>query len=170
MKRGAYVIRRATVADANTIGQHRADMYRDMGQLPIESRHDLIALTADILRITIASGEYVGWLASTAEDETTIIGGGGALVRRRLPRVMGGAHQGIAPGREALIVNVFTERDWRRQGVARAILDEILTWARAEDFDSIVLHASDEGRALYEAMGFRATNEMRYGGPRGERR
>ena len=175
MRREAFVIRRATVADADTIGQHRADMYRDMGQLPAGWHHDLAALTADILRATIASGEYVGWLASPADDATTIVGGGGALVRRRLPRVVGGEHAYMAPGREMLIVNVFTERDWRRRGVARAIMSEILTWARADDFDSIVLHASDEGRALYESMGFRATSEMRYEGavsatakPRGE--
>jgi GNAT superfamily N-acetyltransferase len=169
MKRRDYVIRRATVADADTIGQHRADMYRDMGQLPEEWRHDLIALTADFLRTAIASGEYVGWLASPADAEGTIVGGGGALVRRRLPRVIEGPHPHIAPGREALIVNVFTERDWRRRGVARAIMNEILGWARAEDFDSIVLHASDEGRTLYQSMGFCATSEMRYEGPRHER-
>jgi hypothetical protein len=28
----------------------------------------------------------------------------------------------------------------------------------------LVLHASDDGRALYESLGFVATNEMRYAG------
>jgi hypothetical protein len=27
--------------------------------------------------------------------------------------------------------------------------------------ETVILHASDEGRALYEALGFRGTNEMR---------
>jgi len=164
MNRPGYIIRRATAADADTIGRHRADMYRDMGQLPVTWRNELIAVTADILRSTIVSGDYVGWLAAPDDDKSMIIGGGGALVRRRLPRVIEGERPHIAPGREALIVNVFVERDWRRRGIARAILGEILAWAHEESFDSIVLHASDEGRALYESLGFRATNEMRYGG------
>ena len=166
MQRGSFVIRRATVADADLIGHHRADMYHGMGQLPARWRDALVALTADVLRAAIGSGEYVGWLASPADDEATVIGGGGALVRRRLPRVIDGEHPRLAPGREALIVNVVTHHDWRRRGVARAVMTEIFAWARAEDFDSIVLHASDEGRALYESLGFRATNEMRYAGPR----
>ena len=36
---------------------------------------------------------------------------------------------------------------------------------RAMPVQRLVLHASDEGRPLYEAIGFAATNEMRYTGP-----
>lgn len=165
MKRRAYVIRRATLADAGTIARHRADMYRDMGALPPASRDDLIAHTNEFLQTALTSGQYVGWLATSRDDDATIVGGAGALVRRRLPRVIGRDAPRIAPGREALIVNVFTEPEWRRHGVARAIMNEILVWAHAEKIDSIVLHASDEGRPLYESLGFRATNEMRYAGP-----
>jgi hypothetical protein len=32
------------------------------------------------------------------------------------------------------------------------------------DIVRLVLHASDEGRPLYESMGFEPTNEMRYTG------
>ena len=162
MARPAFVIRRATVDDAAIIGRHRADMYRDMGALPEEWRDALVTHTTDFLRGALESGEYVGWLAAAPDEAATIVGGGGALLRRRLPRVSGGEHPRVAPGREALIVNIFTEPDWRRRGVARRILQEILAWATADGCDSIVLHASDEGRALYESFGFRATNEMRY--------
>jgi hypothetical protein len=34
-------------------------------------------------------------------------------------------------------------------------------WCRADGFHGVVLHASDEGRPLYESMGFQTTNEMR---------
>lgn len=42
----------------------------------------------------------------------------------------------------------------------------ILDWARQERLDRLVLHASDDGRPLYERLGFAATNEMRYRGER----
>jgi hypothetical protein len=41
----------------------------------------------------------------------------------------------------------------------------VLDWARRESLDTLVLHASDDGRALYEKLGFVQTNEMRYAQP-----
>src|SRR5947208_3272495 len=45
---------------------------------------------------------------------------------------------------------------------------EYLGWLAAPagcGLETLVLHASPEGRALYESLGFAATNEMRYRGP-----
>jgi len=65
-------------------------------------------------------------------------------------------------GPQGLIMNVFTERAWRRRGVAAALLRELLRWCRASGIESVVLHASADGRPLYEKLGFTPTNEMRY--------
>jgi GNAT superfamily N-acetyltransferase len=59
---------------------------------------------------------------------------------------------------------VFTEPDWRRQGVAVRLLQTIIAWARAERLDRLVLHASEAGRLLYTGLGFVGTNEMRLAG------
>jgi hypothetical protein len=40
----------------------------------------------------------------------------------------------------------------------------VLGWAREQRLDRLVLHASDQGRVLYEGLGFVATNEMRFEG------
>ena len=70
-------------------------------------------------------------------------------------------------GPQGLVVNVFTERAWRRGGVAAALMRELLRWCQSHGIESLVLHASDEGRPLYERIGFKHTNEMRYEGERG---
>ena len=67
-------------------------------------------------------------------------------------------------GPQGLVVNVYTERAWRRRGVADALMRELLRWCRANGIESIVLHASGEGRPLYQKLGFTPTNEMRYDG------
>ncbi len=64
------------------------------------------------------------------------------------------------------MLNVFTEPAWRRRGLAELLMRHILDWARQERLDRLVLHASDDGRPLYERLGFAATNEMRYRGER----
>ena len=70
----------------------------------------------------------------------------------------------MAEGRHAIIINVFTEPEWRRRGIAKLLLEQIIAWARTERLDRLVLHASDEGRLLYEKMGFVQTSEMRFSG------
>jgi len=37
----------------------------------------------------------------------------------------------------------------------------MLEWCREAGYKNVSLHASDEGRPLYESMGFVPTNEMR---------
>jgi hypothetical protein len=66
-----------------------------------------------------------------------------------------------SPGALAAGVRV---RSWRRRGVAALLMQHVLAWARHERLDRLVLHASAEGRRLYEGLGFVATNEMRFAG------
>ena len=63
-----------------------------------------------------------------------------------------------------MIVNVFTEPEWRRRGLAKLLMNTIIAWSRDQNLDSLVLHASDDGRALYEKLGFVPTTEMSLGG------
>ena len=77
-----------------------------------------------------------------------------------IPSGKDGAIQ-IYTGQQALIVNVYTEPEWRRRGYARQLLETIVAWCRERGVNSVVLHASDDGRALYEKLGFFSTSEMR---------
>jgi GNAT superfamily N-acetyltransferase len=61
-----------------------------------------------------------------------------------------------------LLVNVYTEPQWRRRGIARQLVIALMQWASDKGADQLVLHASDAGRPLYESLGFAATNEMRW--------
>lgn len=141
-------------------------MFRDMGRTHADAR--LEAESSAHLARALASGEYVGWLASPSAAPDEIVGGAGVLLRPFLPRPN---PAGGAPlvGREALVVNVYTDAAWRRRGVARRLMEAILAWAPTAGVVNVVLHASDDGRPLYESLGFVPTNEMRYlGGNRDE--
>jgi GNAT superfamily N-acetyltransferase len=160
-----FTIRLATVEDIATITRHRAEMFSDMGQLPASLYAELVAQTSAYLNIAIPAGEYVGWLASPEGRSESVVGGAGVQRRRVLPHPLTRDGQNrIASGNQAIVLNVFTEKAWRRQGLAALLMNHVLDWARAEALDTLVLHASDEGRPLYEKLGFVRTNEMRYGG------
>ena len=70
----------------------------------------------------------------------------------------------VAHGRHAIVLNVFTEPEWRRRGLAELLMRQVIAWAREERLDRLVLHASPQGRALYERLGFQGTDEMRFKG------
>ena len=113
----------------------------------------------------LARREYVGWLAAPTDDPGAVVAGAGVQRRHVLPhRSPSRAGRRIAAGRHAIVLNVYTEPEWRRHGLGELLMREVLAWARSEHLDRLVLHASEAGRPLYQRLGFAATNEMRFTG------
>ncbi len=155
-----YTIRRATISDAAVIADHRVRMFRDMGQVPSETlAATLLTESTPALAAWLRDGSYIHWLAVDRRDQ--VIAGAGAQIKEQLPRISQDGTR-IVTGPLPLVVNVYTESDWRGQGVARALMVVVMAWATGEGCDRVVLHASDAGRHLYESLGFVATNEMRW--------
>jgi GNAT superfamily N-acetyltransferase len=158
-------IRDASVDDVVALARHRAEMFRDMGRLHDDAYERLVRASTDYFVRAIPTGEYVAWVAITTTPPETIVGGAGVQLRPLLPRPdEAGSH--LVAGLEGIVVNVFTERPWRRRGVAELVMRQVLAWADARRLGRLVLHASPEARALYERLGFVATNEMRHTGGR----
>lgn len=159
-----FTIRRATPADAPLLAQHRIGMFRDMGRLDASAEESLWRSAAEYFNTALESGEYVGWIAVSADDPAAPIGGAGLQLRTLLPRPDATGRR-VLVGPEAIVLNVFVEPEWRRRGVAKRLMQALLEWARANRIARVVLHASDVGRPLYESLGFVSSNEMRYTGP-----
>lgn len=139
-------------------------MFHDMGSITSGLIDRLIEMTCAYLEEAIAQGEYFGWVASPTRELDRVVAGAGVQVRRVLPfpQPRRDGREDVAYGRQAIVLNVYTEPAFRRQGLARAMMHEVLAWARATDLESLVLHAAPDGRKLYEALGFAGTNEMRF--------
>jgi GNAT superfamily N-acetyltransferase len=68
----------------------------------------------------------------------------------------------VGPGRwRANILNVYTQPESRRNGLARKLLEHAIEWCRANKVSTVILHASEAGRPLYQSLGFKPTTEMR---------
>jgi GNAT superfamily N-acetyltransferase len=160
-----FSVRRALVEDAPVIAWHRARMFQDMGMVSPAMFDGLVNETRLWTERALASGEYLGWLGTPRDHPEVVAGGAGAQLRQVPPHPFRPPRgDAFAEGKHAIVFNVFTEPEWRRRGLAKLLMEEILRWARTERLDQLVLHASDEARRLYENMGFVATSEMRYAG------
>jgi GNAT superfamily N-acetyltransferase len=159
-----YHIRTCTLDDAAIVARHRVEMFREMGEVPTDAlARELLDKSTAALAAALADGTYVGWLA--VRDHGKVIAGAGVHIKPQLPRMShDGARVEVAP--VPLVVNVYTERDCRGQGIARALMRAAMKWASTVGSDRVVLHASDAGRPLYVSLGFNPTNEMRWFPPK----
>jgi len=152
MRAQTITIREGTVADIPEIARHRRRMCEDMNYTDDHALSTMVSLTADYLKKAIPEGSFRSWLAC---DDGRIVAGG-AVVISPWP-----SHAYDLDCRRAMILNVYTEPEYRRRGIARQIMEAIIAWCQQQGFARVSLHASEHGRPLYESLGFVDSNEMR---------
>jgi len=146
-----FVIRPAALEEAVVIGAQRRAMFFDMGYR--DGLDTMVEAFLPWVREKMSAGEYLGWFA-VAEDGA-IAAGAGLWLMDWPPHMIG-------PGsRRGNILNVYTDPEYRRQGLARRLTETAIEWCRANGIATVILHASDQGRELYRSLGFEPTNEMR---------
>ena len=146
------LIRQATPDDISALLRHRQGMYEDMGYNDPAALSAMVSTCRPYLAAALANGTLRGWLACAGEQ---IVAGGVVLISP-WP-----SHPYDGQCRRATILNMYTDPPFRRQGIARRIMQTMIDWCRKEGFMRVDLHASEKGRPLYESLGFEPTNEMR---------
>lgn len=146
-------LRPAGPDDLAVILHHRRAMFEDMGYRDVAALDLMVSSAAPLLQRGAREGFYYGLLAETADGR--VVAGGGVITVEFQP------HPRDPRPRRPFVVNMYTEPEWRRRGLARHLLGALIEWSRAQGFESLYLHASDDGRPLYAAHGFLPTNELR---------
>jgi len=128
-------------------------MFRDMGLGPDAALDEMGRRFGPWVTPLIEAGQYRSWLV---EDDGMVVAGADVWLKPSQPGLR--TPLNVVP----YVLNVYTAPSVRRQGIARELMGRILAWARSEGHPGVELHASDEGRPLYESLGFAPTNEMRF--------
>jgi GNAT superfamily N-acetyltransferase len=153
MTKADMIIREALPSEAAIILHHRRSMFRDMGEGTVEELDRMVKVAGPWLSKALDDGSYRHWLALDASGR--VAAGGGVLL------CPWPANPKDPCTERAVILNIFTEPEFRKRGIARQVILTILDWIKARGLRSVNLHASKEGHALYEKLGFEPTNEMR---------
>ena len=148
----SITIREGTTADISEIARQCRRMCEDMNYTDADVLSAMVNATADYLKKAIPEGSFRSWLACVNGRVVA----GGAVVISAWP-----AHAYDLECRRATILNVYTEPEYRRRGIARQIMEAMIAWCKQEGFARVSLHASNQGRPLYESLGFEDSNEMR---------
>ncbi len=62
-------------------------------------------------------------------------------------------------GRRAHLMNVWTNKDYRRQGIAEKLVTMLIEEARGRGVSEVSLDATEAGRPLYRKLGFKESGE-----------
>jgi GNAT superfamily N-acetyltransferase len=149
----AFRIRRGTLADIPAITRHRLGMMREMQLATPDQWAAYDPHFRTFAQREIQAGNFNSFLAETPAGE--VVSGGAVFV------VPWPGNPSDRLQQRAFILNVYTEPEFRRRGIARAVVGAMVDWCRARGFHSVRLLASDAGRPLYQSMGFLPTQEMK---------
>ncbi len=152
----SFHIRRAGLQDAAMIIRHRRRMFEDIGGYDPAKMDLMDREWAQWLPPRLASSEYLGWFACAGEAaDAPVVAGAGLWLMHWIPGPDGS--YGLRP----YVLNVYTEPAYRGRGLARRLMETLIKHCRVHEYPTLTLHASEAGRPIYVALGFRQTNEMR---------
>ena len=57
-------------------------------------------------------------------------------------------------GKVGDVLNVYTRPEYRHQGMAKALIKNLLNYAKEQQLDYVELSATEDGYPLYKALGF----------------
>jgi GNAT superfamily N-acetyltransferase len=147
----SYAIRRAAPDDAALLAEHRARIWREVGDHSAESMAAQVPIWTAWFHDALADGAYVSFIA---EENGEPIASGSLLVHVAVPR------PAWPSDREGRVHSVYVVPHARRRGIARALMAEVMDYARAAALIRLTLHPSDDARPLYASLGFVQLDEM----------
>lgn len=144
-------VRRLVPDDLELICRHREAMFLEAGGDPAALR----VMTEHFrpwLRVRLEDGRYYGFMVM---DEGSLAAGIGLMSIDWPPHP---AHP--TQDQRGYVLNVYVEPAYRRRGLATALMKLAEAEFARRDLGFAVLHATEVGRPVYQALGWAATREM----------
>ena len=128
--------------------QYRRAMAEEMDGADEVAVNRMLGALEPYLRSAIPEGRWHSWIAEPG-------GCGSVEIVQWVPSRLD------PTPRRAWIHSVYVDPPFRQRGIGRQLTQTIIAWCRAQGFEWVYLHASEQGRPLYESLGFIPSSEMR---------
>ena len=99
----------------------------------------------------LLDGTFISWLAL---DNDRIIGTSGMSIVEKPP------YFGCPSGKIGLLSSMFTDKSYRRKGIAKTLLSKVVDEAGKQGCGTVQITASDMGVLLYSDFGFEKNNNF----------
>ncbi len=133
----------ATSADCQALTRLRMDMRRerDAGFCEETLSHNTLAF----FERAIKAGSHIAFIG---EQEGVIVATAGLSLFEMPPIAK------LPNGKVAKLMNMYVVPQHRNKGIAKQMLDVVLSYAAAQGYHKVMLNASPMGKGLYENSGF----------------
>ena len=143
-------IRQATLLDLEKLTEWRMEVLRTVFAIPrMEDINKLRSSNIAYYEEALQAGSHI---AVFAESAGSTVGCGGLCLYREMPS------PDNPTGQCAYLMNIYTRELFRGNGVARAIVNYLVDYAKKLNIQKIYLEASACGRPLYQGLGFEDMN------------
>lgn len=151
-----FEYRKATIEDIDELVRTRIVVLRAANKLSDDTDMSVVKKESfAYYKRALETGEHIAYLVY---DNGIFIGAGGVSFYQVMPTYHNPS------GKKAYIMNMYTNQEYRRQGIAFHTLDLLVKDAREQGISQIALEATDMGRPLYEKYGFiKMEDEMELG-------
>ncbi len=138
-------VRRAVARDADEVTRLRREMLQAIGR-DVDSDGGWERACAAAFIELLPDPDFVTFVVDAPGGH--LAGCVTVWIDRRLP----GPH---FDGRVGYVANMSTDPPCRRRGIGSALIAAALRWFEQQGVQRVDLHASDEGRPVYERAGFK---------------
>jgi len=147
------IYKKATLADLELLTETRICVLRAANKLADDvDMSEVREQSYEYYKKALNDDTHVAYLVF---DNEKFVGAGGVSFYRVMPTFHNPS------GWKAYIMNMYTDPDYRRQGIAYKMLDLLVDEAKERGIRAISLEATAAGRPLYEKYGFvRMADEM----------
>ncbi len=140
-----WKIRPAVAGDIPALVELRLGMFQSMGYSDPAELEWLRKELYEYMVHKLPLGEYMSWVADVNGQA---VASGGLVIHSAPPTIRNRC------GLEGYVMSVFTAPEWRKLGIARAIMTAILDYLRMKSIPAVTLRATEQGRPMYLSLGF----------------
>lgn len=147
--------KKATIEDIDLLTKTRIEVLRAANKLSDDiDMSEVEKQSYEYYKRALLDGSHTAYLVF---DEQKIVGTGGVSYFQVMPTYHNPS------GLKAYIMNMYTNLEYRRRGIAIETLRLLVEDAKEKGISAISLEATDMGRPLYEKFGFvKMNDEMEY--------
>ena len=142
--------RKINLSDLTVFINMRINQLKEEGA---ESIIDLEPYLKDYYTRHLADDTFISWLAV---DGDRIVGTSGLSIIEKPP------YYSCPSGKIGLLSSMYVLKEYRRKGIARILLNNIIEESKSHNCGTIQITASDMGALLYADFGFKRNDNFMY--------
>ena len=145
-----YSFKKADISDIDLLSETRITVLRTANKLDDTADMSTVyVITREYYKTALADGTHTTYIVF---DSERVIGTGSICYYSVMPTYCN------STGKKAYIMNMYTDPEYRRKGIAFQLLDILVKEALDRGVTCVGLEATEMGRPLYEKYGFESAD------------